>query len=86
MTNIIQKIIKNRNAIEGISLDGNFYLVNNVLIDDEEEVDDMFEDMEIITAYEVVDEGNDESYTLSYTFTVNDLTNSNVKLYRFTEI
>ena len=85
MTNIIQKVIDNKDSIIGIRIDGVFYDVEYVSVDDAE-VFDMLADDIIIRAYQV-DSTDTYRNLLDYEFTVKDLKDSKeVKLYRLEEI
>ena len=83
MTNIIQKIIDNKSKITGIKLNGIFYEVSYVSVDDVDCFDQLAPNDIIVSAY-LVDEYD---CVLKYEFTVEEIKKANdVKLYKLSEV
>ena len=83
--NIIQKIIDNKDKIVGIKLDGNFYDVDYISVDDVDCYDQLAGDDIIITAH-TIDTVSDDG-VMTFEFTVNEIkTAKEVKLYKLEEI
>ena len=77
MTNIIQKIIDNKDKIVGIKIDGNFYDVDCY---DQLAADDI-----IVNAHTIDNYGGDG--VMTFEFTVKEIKNAKeVKLYKLSEV
>lgn len=85
MTNIIQKIIDNKDKIVGIKIDGNFYDVDYVSVDDVDCHDQLTDDDVIINAHTI--DNCCGSFVMTFEFTVKEIKNAKeVKLYKLEEI
>ena len=82
MTNIIQRIIDNKNDIAGIRVNGIFYSVDYVMVDEQLCCDEFCPDDIIMRAYQI---GGYDNY-IEYELSVGQLLVSNVKLYKLQEI
>lgn len=84
MTNIIQKIIDNKHKIVGIKIDGDFYDIDYVSVDDVDCYDQLVADDVILHCYTA---DTDTNVTENYYFKVKDIKNAKeVKLYELKEI
>lgn len=81
MTNLIQRIINKKHDIVGIRVNGIFYYVDYIAVDDQVCYDEFCHDDLIIKAYLCE---NDEF--IEYDFNVGQLLESNVKLYKLQEV
>lgn len=84
MTNIIQKIIDNKDKIVGIKIDGDFYDIDYISVDDADCYDQLVADDVILHCYTA---DTDTNVTENYYFKVKDIKNAKeVKLYKLEEI
>ena len=85
MTNIIQKIIDNKDKIVGIKIDGNFYDVDYISVDDVDCYDQLAADDIIVNAHTIDNYGGDG--VMTFEFTVKEIKNAKeVKLYKLSEV
>lgn len=82
MTHIIQRIIDNKELIEGIEVNDTFFTVNYIAVDEQLCYDEFSHDDIIINANQVDNNG----IVTEWNFTVGHLINSKVKLYKFSLI
>lgn len=84
MNNIIQKIVDNRNEINAIKIDGNFYNIDYIFVDGVICYDQLKNDDVILHCY-LTD--TDSHVTENYYFNVEDIKSAKeIKLYKLEEI
>ena len=84
MSNIIQKIIDNKHKIVGIEIDGSFYNVDYVSVNDANCYNQLVVNDVILHCYTT---NTDTNVTENYYFEVKDIQNAKkIKLYKLEEI